>query len=152
MYAIRVRAVDGLIEATFSGHLSPEEALRAVAQAFTLAEAGDITLGIGDLTGIGRQSSSIVVLGAAFAAKFKDTQRLAVVCSTEQLAFCRRLARLSSFDGRLGIFTREADATQWLATSVPSGRISSTAQRHLAVEPQTASATTPARERRRAAS
>ena len=130
MYAIRVHVEEGWLEVTASGLVGPEEALRAVSQAFALAEAGRITRAACDLTAVEGGASAIVVLGAAFASRFQPSQQVAIVCVQRQLALCRRLARLSGFGDNVGLFTREQDATSWLDTSRRPRGLSSTARRH----------------------
>ncbi len=132
MYAIRVRVDEARVEVTASGPVGPEEALRAVAQAFALAEAGEIARATCDLTGVEGGSSGIIVLGAAFASRFQPTQLLAVICSPRQLALCRRLARLSALRDNVGIFTRESDAVAWLLAPRGARALSVTARRHFA--------------------
>lgn len=129
MYVIRVRDEDGLLGVSFSGHVAPEEALRAVNQAFALAEAGGIDRCICDLRELKYGPGSLVVLGAALAAHIGPEHRIALVCDRRQLSLSRRLARAGGFDERLGTFSREADATDWLQTAFQH-RLGSTALRH----------------------
>lgn len=131
MYAIRVRVEEALVEVRASRQVAPEEALRAVSQAFALAEAGSISRGICDVTEVGRHASSLIVLGAAFAARFTSQHRVAVVCGPGQLTFCRRLARLSGFGDNFGLFTRESDAREWISARAASS-CPQTTLRHLA--------------------
>lgn len=145
MYAIRARALDGVVEARFSGHVAPEEALRAVSQAFALAEAGEIHRGLCDLRQVSHRAGNTIVLGAAFASRFTQEHRVALICDRRQLSLCRRLTRLAGYGERLGVFTREVDAEAWVA-SVQRIAPSETALRHVmsdqalpahAVEPKT---------------
>lgn len=131
MYAIRVLVDEGLLEVTASGYVGPEEALRAVAQGFALAEAGGISRAVCDMTALTHDASSIVVLGAAFASRFQPGQRMAVVCNPRQLSLCRKLATLSRFGENFGLFTREADARAWLTAASRATHVSPTALRHL---------------------
>lgn len=131
MYAIRVWADEAVVEVVVSGLVDPEEGLRAVSQAFALAEAGRISRALCDLTGAGRDASSITILGAGLAARLTPPQRVAVVCTEAQLAFCRRLVHRSGFGENLGIFTREGDARAWLTSPVSHGRLAGPARRHL---------------------
>ena len=134
MYAIRARAVDGVLEARFSGNVAPEEALRAISQAFALADAGAIRRGICDLREMRPGAGDVVFLGAAFAARSTAGQRIAVICSPRQLSLCSRLARLAGYGEQLGIFTREADAEAWLHTAQHE-RLAQTALRHVVAPP-----------------
>ncbi len=129
MYVIRVRAEDGLLGVSFSGRVSPEEALRAVSQAFALAEAGGIARCICDLRDAEHQPGILAVLGAMLAARILPGQRVAVICAPDQLSYCRRLARLGGFDERLGTFTRDEDATEWLQCA-SQWRLAGPALRH----------------------
>lgn len=131
MYAIRVRAEEAVVEVVVSGRPGPEEAMRAVSQAFALAEAGSISRALCDLIAVGRDAPGIAVLGATLVARIGPDQRVAVVCAKTQLAFCRRLARRTGFGDNLGIFTREADARAWLTAPSGHGTLSGPARRHL---------------------
>lgn len=147
MYAIRVRAEQAVIEVVVSGRVDPEEGLRAASQAFALAQAGHITRAFCDLSAVGRDAASITVLGAGLAARLQPQQRVAVLCTGAQLAFCRRLAHRSGFAGNLGIFTREADARAWLTAPAGRGRLAGPARRHFLAD---GAATEPARKTRAA--
>ena len=82
MYAIRVQVEEGRLAVRASGQVGPEEALRAVSQAFALAEAGSITRATCDLSAVEGGSSGIVVLGAAFASRVQPSQQVAIVISS----------------------------------------------------------------------
>lgn len=151
MYAIRARADERLIEVVANGQMAPEEALRAVSQAFALAEAGGISRGLCDLSALDRGSRGIVVLGAAFASRFQPAQRVAVVCAPRQRSFCRRLARLSHFEDNFGLFTRADDARAWLAGAQRRSQLPETSRRHLS-PPSVSQDTRPHSETARAAS
>ena len=128
MYSIQVKASVGIVHACFTGHVAPDEALRAVAQGAALADAGAISRGLCDLSEMDAGLGSLVVLGTALKARFGPDQQLAIVCKSHQLPGLRRLVRLASFEGQLGLFTRERDAVDWLAAE-PAG-LSITAARH----------------------
>ncbi|MEO8539152.1 MAG: hypothetical protein ABI577_05380 [bacterium] len=129
MYGIRARAVDDVLEVRFVGQVAPEEALRAVSQAFALADAGNLTRAVCDFREMSRSSGNVIVIGAAFASNFESRHRVAILCDRRQLSLCRRLSRLAGFDERLGVFTREADAEDWLMAS-PRTQLSRTTLRH----------------------
>lgn len=130
MYVIRVQAEDGILGVAFSGSVAPDEGLRAVSHAFALAEASEIRRCLCDIRDLHHGTGSLVVLGAALGAHSRPGQRVGLVCANNQISYCRRLARLAGFDQRLGTFTREEDAIEWLS-SVSSNRINATAIRHL---------------------
>lgn len=151
MYAIRVQVEEGRLAVRASGQVGPEEALRAVSQAFALAQAGSITRATCDLSAVEGGSSGIVVLGAAFASRVQPSQQVAIVCAQRQVALCRRLARLSGFGDNVGLFTREQDAVTWLGNTRRPQELSGAARRHFATGTATRSERTP-RDATRAAS
>lgn len=132
MYAIRVRADGNVLEAAFSGSVTTEEVLRAVSQAFVLAEAGGISRAICDLREVvdGVGNGSLSIIAASFTARFHAGQRISMLCTHEQLPTARRFARFARLGEGFGVFTRESDAITWLE-SVPSHRISETMLRHM---------------------
>ncbi|MGB4862342.1 MAG: hypothetical protein WBO97_07780 [Tepidiformaceae bacterium] len=132
MYAIRVRVDGNVLEAAFSGLVTTEEALRAVSQAFVLAEAANISRAVCDLRGVdeGLSPGSISIIAASFSARFHPGQRIAILCTPAQLPVARRFARFAQIGEGFGVFTREADAETWLQRA-PSHRISETMLRHM---------------------
>lgn len=132
MYAIRASDESDLLEAVFSGSASLDEILRAVSQAFSLAEAGGIVRAICDVRDIeaGLTQSSLPLIAAAFTVRFSAGQRVAVLCTPEQLPFTRRFARFARIGEELGVFTRRSDAEEWLARTPPR-RLSETVLRHM---------------------
>lgn len=132
MYAIRVRTGEPWVDVVVSEQVAPEEALRAISHAYALAEASQLTRALCDFTALTRPvAPSMVVLGAAFAARFAAEQRVAVLCAPAHLSFCRRLARLSGFGENFGLFTREADARNWLEANATAAYVPETTRRHL---------------------
>jgi len=132
MYAIRAGADRGVLEAVFSAHVPTEEALRAISQAFVLAEAGGISRALCDVRGVdaGLTHGSLSVIAASFVARFFAGQRIAMLCTPEQLPLARHFARFARIGEELGVFTREPDARAWLE-SVPARTVSATALRHM---------------------
>ena len=135
MYTIRVSRDGETLEATFSGEVTTSEALRAVVQAFTLAEAGNISRALCDVGAIeAGPLPSVSVIAAAFATRCEPGQRIALLCSPEQLPQARKFARFAGVGEELGLFTRMDDAQSWLAAG-PRQRLSPTALQHL-VDPE----------------
>lgn len=130
MYGIRV--VDGVrVEVVFWGWLSTEEALRAVSQAFALAEAGSLDHAICDLRGVDRGPESLPVVRAAVAWRMAPRARVALVVAPRQRRLARWFARQAAERGAIGDFLSMADAGAWLAPNHPKRRLSSTELRHL---------------------
>ncbi len=153
MYALRVRADVEVLEAEFSGTVTTEEALRAVSQAFILAEASNVTRAICDLREVenGLAHGSLSVIAAGFTARLRAGLRIAVVCTPAQLPVARRFARFAKIGEELGVFTRATDARAWIASS-PNGRISETLLRHMrAIVEDAAAERTKLQERRHTA-
>ncbi|MGE3073577.1 MAG: hypothetical protein AB7N24_05745 [Dehalococcoidia bacterium] len=132
MYSIRVQADVEVLEAVFTGSVSTEEALRAVSQAFVLAEAGNLSRAICDLREVedGLPHGSLSVIAASFTARLNSGQRIAMLCTSEQLPVARRFARFARIGEELGVFTRAADAEAWIE-SERSARLSETMLRHM---------------------
>lgn len=132
MYAIRVGAEGEVLEAVFSGSVPPGEVLRAVSQAFVLAEAVGIRRAICDTRDIetGLTRTNLSLLAAGFSGRVSVGQRVAVLCTPEQLRFTRRFARLARIGEEFGVFTRPTDAEEWLAR-VPQRHPSETMLRHM---------------------
>ncbi|MGE0599198.1 MAG: hypothetical protein AB7J35_07865 [Dehalococcoidia bacterium] len=132
MYSIRVRADVEVLEAVFTASVTTEEALRAVSQAFVLAEAGNISRAICDLREVedGLPHGSLSVIAASFTSRLSAGQRIAMLCTPEQLPVARRFARFARIGEELGVFTRAADADAWIE-SAPSTRLSETMLRHM---------------------
>jgi hypothetical protein len=131
MYAIRVRPGGEVLEAAFEGRVLTEEALRAVSQGFVLAEAGNISRALVDVTALGGGPEGLMLLAATFGLRVAPGQRVAVLCRPEQLRGARQFARFTGANATLGVFTRPEDAEEWLAGG-HSQRLSHTTRRHLA--------------------
>jgi len=131
MYAIRVRERGDVLEVVFSGEVTTSETLRAVDQAFALAEAGEITRAICDLRNVAAgPMPSISIIAVSFATRLSPGQRVAITCSESQLAHTRQFARFARIGEELGVFTRTDDAEAWLEAG-PTRRLSRTAMHHL---------------------
>jgi hypothetical protein len=132
MYAIRTGADDGVLGAEFSGRVSTAEALRAVSQAFALAEAGHLTRAVCDIRGIeaGPDPSSLEVIATSVSSHLAGGRRIALLCTIRQLRLARKFARLTGAREEIGLFTRPVDAEAWLSGR-PVRRLSRTALRHM---------------------
>ena len=132
MYTIRVRPDGSTLDVTFSGEVPTSEALRAVSQGFALAEAGNIQRAMCDLSEVaaGPDLDTFSIIAASFVTRLLPGQRIAVLCSPAQLPMARRFSRFAEVGEELGVFTRLADADDWLR-GVPEQRLSETALRHL---------------------
>lgn len=130
MYSIRVRAGGEVLEAVFSGEVTTSEALRAVSHAYSLAEAGGISRALCDLRSVETGPlPSISVIAASFATRFSPGERVAMLCTEEQLNHARQFARFARMGEELGVFTRLGDAEEWLASQAYR-RLSRTALQH----------------------
>jgi hypothetical protein len=132
LYSIRVQADSATLAVVFSGGVPVAELLRAVSQGFALAEAGDIQRALCDLRQVvdGPNLDTFSVIAATFVTRLEPGQRVAILCAPAQLPLARRFARFASIGEELAVFTRAADADEWLA-GTPERRLSSTAVRHL---------------------
>lgn len=129
MYVIRARH-GNLIEAELSGRLTTAETLRAVSQAFTLAEADGITRAVCDTRGIERGPGNLLLVAAAFAARNREGMRVALVSRQEQFALVQRFARYTGARAGVGVFTMLETATSWLTSREAPPRLSVTELRH----------------------
>ena len=129
MYVIRARH-GNLIEAEFSGRLTTAETLRAVSQAFTLAEADGITRAMCDTRGVERGPGNLLLVAAAFAARNRIEVRVALGSRPEQFALGQRFARYTGARTGVGVFTTRETATAWLNSGEAPARPSSTELRH----------------------
>lgn len=134
MYTMRVDPARQLLTVEMRGRLSTEEALRAVSQGFTLAEASRINGILCDVNGLVRGPGGLLIVAAALAARFHPTTRMAVVGNSAQLNVTRRLIRFSGVRNGLRTFDSTAEAEGWLAPVLarPQRRLSGTALRHAA--------------------
>lgn len=113
MYAIR--ASGNTLQVSFSDVVPTEEALRAISQAFALADAGSIAAAICDLRDITRGPANSLVVAAALASRYRMGMRVAFIASPGQVPFIRRVARASGIREGLGVFDSIPRAESWLA-------------------------------------
>lgn len=130
MYVIRARH-GNVIEAELSGRLTTAETLRAVSQAFTLAEVDGITRAVCDTRGIERGPGNLLLVAAAFAARNRGEVRVALVSLPGQFALVQRFARYTGARAGVGVFTARETAIEWLNSREAPARLSSTELRHL---------------------
>lgn len=131
MYAIRVDTTQGLLEIELTGRLVTAEALRAMSQAFTLAEAGSLRAALCDVRGLERGPAGTMVVAASLAVRFQPGLKLAFVAQDSQLRFLNRILRFSGIRQGVRAFTSDAEAEEWLLPAVRAVRKpSSTEHRH----------------------
>jgi hypothetical protein len=131
MYAIRVEAARQVISITLTDRVQTAEALRAVSQLFTLAEASDIKSVLCDVGQVQRGPGGLLVAAAALSARFTPGMRMAVVGRGVQLRIARRFVRFSGVRSGIELFESMPEAEVWLATSARRTRgVSSTERRH----------------------
>lgn len=129
MYVIRADATH-VLHAGFSGRPTTEEALRALSQAFALAEAGGIMLATCDIREVERAPGNLVVLAAAFAACHVRGMQVAFVSRPEHHTIVRRFTRYTGVRVGLGVFEHPGQAMQWLTGAAVPALRSSTESRH----------------------
>lgn len=127
MYAIR--DTGKTLQVTFSGPVSTEEALRAVSQAFALADAGSLSAATCDLREITRGPGSAILVAAALGSRFRSGMRVGFIISSGQLPLVRRIARFSRIPEGLGVFESFERAESWVTAS--SSSPSSASRRHI---------------------
>jgi hypothetical protein len=132
MYALREDAVRKLLRIDFSGRVITDEALRAMAQAFTLTEATDIRAVRCDVSDITRGPGGLLLIAAALAMRFRPGLRVALLAEAPQLPFVSRLIRFSGVSDSVVVFESVTEADAWLMAVLPrpGGRLSGTARRH----------------------
>lgn len=114
MYAIRVDDERKLLRVELSGRVTTDEALRAVSQAYTLAEAGGIRAMLCDLGALRRGPGSLLVVAAALAGGYSDGLRVALVGARDRSRMLERLVRFSGIGAGIGAFSTIEDAGAWL--------------------------------------
>ncbi|MCE7927793.1 MAG: hypothetical protein HUU14_07155 [Dehalococcoidia bacterium] len=131
MYTIRVDTAHGLLEIELSGRLVTSEALRAMSQAFAIAEAGTLTTTLCDVRELDRGPASSMVVAAALAVRFQPGSRLAFVARQPQLRFLQRVIRFSGIREGVLAFPAREEAETWLLPSMRAARRPrSTERRH----------------------
>ncbi len=132
MYAIRVDTRRHVLEVEFSGRMVTAEAVRAVAQAAALAEAGGLRAVACDLRGLQRGPAGLLKVAALVALRFQPGMRLALVGGAGQGAFADRFIAFSGMGDAVQLFEDDGDAHAWLEPVLRKAgpRVSSTELRH----------------------
>ncbi|MBI2767481.1 MAG: hypothetical protein HYX53_16420 [Chloroflexi bacterium] len=147
MYSIRVDSVRNLLVVELTGRVTTAEALRAVSQGFTLAEAGSIWAISCDLTAVRRGPGGMLVVAAAVASRLREGMQVALI-GGRQRAFAERLMRFSGAPDALHAFDDAAAAQAWLTPLLRKPpRISETERRHASTIVGPAAAATQPRRR-----
>jgi hypothetical protein len=132
VYIIRADADRPLLNVELSGFVSTEEALRAISQAGTLAEAGHARVIRCDIHTVQEGPDCRPLVAAALAANSRPSFAVAFVGQPEKLRSLRPLLRRLATVGRVQCFESNAAAEAFigevcgLRTSLPA-----TAQRHV---------------------
>jgi hypothetical protein len=133
MYTLRVDSERQALLISMSGRLTTSETLRAVSQAFTLAEAVGIQAVCCDVTAVEKGPGGSLVIAATIAIRYAAPIRIAFVGSPAQSLAIRRIIRFSGIRGGLRFFGTTIGAEAWLAPVMSLGkqRLSLTEQLHL---------------------
>ncbi len=115
---------------TFSDRVTSAEGLRAISQAFALADAGAVTAALCDLSDVRRGPGNYLELGVALATRIRSGMRIAFVAGRAQRPFVRRLARFSGIREGLGLFETRQEAERWLSAAAGAPAPSSVRRRH----------------------
>ena len=135
MYTIRVDSAQQLLRIVMSGRLTTGEALRALSQAMTLADASGIPAVSCDLSEVERGPGGLLMLAAVFSSRYQHPMRVAFVGNPGQ---ARMVQRFMNFTGRahaMGFFSAAENPEAWLretpaSKKLPALRLSATARRH----------------------
>jgi hypothetical protein len=132
VYIIRVDAERPLLNVELSGAVSTEEALRAVAQASTLAEAGHARVIRCDLHPVHEGPDCTPLVAAALAANYHPSFSVVFVGQEEKLRALRPFLRRLSAIGRVHCFDSNAAAEAFISEECGLRKhLPSTAQRHV---------------------
>jgi hypothetical protein len=115
MYVIRVDESRTLLRVECSGDLATTECVRAVSQAFALAEAGNIWALQVELDAVEHCPSGSDIVGTALAAGHREGTRVAIIASGESRPFARRVARQSGLRDAVRVVDDEDEARRWLS-------------------------------------
>ncbi len=132
MYTIRVESQLHLLRVELSGRVTTEEALRAINQSGTLAEAGGLAMVLCDMREARRGPGDLAVVAAALALRAPAGMRIALACEPGQMGIGKRLVRFAGIRRSLQVFDSVASAEAWLGTHDRSARprITDTERRH----------------------
>ena len=93
MYAIRVDASRHMLNVELSGRLTTAEGLRAVSQAFALAEASSLRAVVCDARTLRRGPGGLLLIAAALSFRLQPGMRIALLGVAGQQALVERLIR-----------------------------------------------------------
>lgn len=133
MYAIRVDSERHVLLISVGQRLNTEETLRAISQAFTLADAVGIRAICCDVSALERGPGGALAVAAALACRYEPPMRIAVIGGPWQARSARRLIRFSGIRGGMRFFVETMSAERWLAPAMIRRRLrlSLTEERHL---------------------
>ena len=114
MYAIRVDAAEDMLRAEASGRVGTDQALRAISQAFALADAGVLARVLCDAREVER-GPHLGTISAALRTRCRGGLRIALLVRSEQRPFAERLIHLAGAPRGLRAFESMAGASAWLA-------------------------------------
>ena len=114
MYAIRVDASRHILNIELSGRLTTAEALRAVSQAFALAEASSLRGAICDTRELRRGPGGLLLVAAAIAFGTQPGMRIAFLSRAPQEALLERLIRYSGSPTGLQVVETLAEADAYV--------------------------------------
>lgn len=131
MYAIRVDESRGLLRVDLSGRLTTSEALRAVSQASTLAEAGNLHAVLCDLSAVRRGPGGLLLVAAALAARYRAGMRIAFVAPEPGARLAERFTRFTGLGEAVALLPTAPAAEAFLAPAIRKPpRMSQTEIRH----------------------
>lgn len=135
MFTIRADASQRMLRLDLSGRVVTREALRALSQAFSMAETSRITAIQCDVTEIERGPARLLMLAAVFSVRWHEPMRIAFVGRPVQAPFVRRFINFSGRSHAMGFFVPSELPQDWLLGGLPPPparppRLSGTARRH----------------------
>lgn len=136
MFTIRADASQRMLRLDFAGRIVTGEALRALSQAFSMAEASHITAVQCDVSEIERGPAGLLMLAAVFSSRWHEPMRVAFVGRPVQAPFVRRFINFSGRSHAMGFFVASELPQDWLLGDLPAPvpsrppRLSATARRH----------------------
>jgi hypothetical protein len=156
MYAIRVDASRHILNIDLSDRLTTAEALRAVSQAFALADASALPAAICDIRNLRRGPGGLLVVAAAISFRLQPGMRIALVGTAGQEPLVERVIRYTGLTTALQFVESPMEAEAFVEPLLRRGSalLGSTELRHaeeLLVAHQPKSSAQAARPRRASA-
>ena len=132
MYAIRVDATRHLLNIDLSGRVTTPEALRAVSQAFALAEASALVAVVCDARKVRRGPGGLLAVAATISLRLPPGMRIALLGMPEQERFVERLISYTGSATGLQFMESETEAASYLEPVLRNRSVSirSTELRH----------------------